>query len=64
MTNPTIHRTICDPQFCRVAKKAEQDLFDLIEIALELSMRLGHANAASYLFLASDCLQTGKKDAH
>lgn len=62
MTNPTTDRTICDPQFPRTEKRAAQDLYDLIEIALALSMRLGHADAASYLFLASDCLQTDKGD--
>lgn len=62
MTNPTTDRTICDPQFRNTERRPAQELYELIEIALELSMRLGHADTASYLFLASDCLQASRKD--
>ncbi|WP_180898478.1 hypothetical protein [Martelella soudanensis] len=41
----------------------EDDLLDLIEIALQLAMRLGLAETASHLFLACDTLSPAETEA-
>nr|WP_272212038.1 hypothetical protein [Marinicella sp. W31]MDC2877933.1 hypothetical protein [Marinicella sp. W31] len=38
------------------------DLFDLIDITLQLSMRLGYAETASHLYRAYDALQPCPKN--
>jgi len=63
MTNAS-QQAISDPHPRKTEKMNIDDLIDLIEIALELAMRLGHAEAASYLYQASGALPQPTQDQH
>ena len=45
------------------ARMKTDDLLDLIEIALQLAMRLGLARTASHLFMACDTLGAAETEA-